>query len=155
MKQLQMDFHLRLAARGYYVSAAYHCIPTAVPGPSQNRACAINAHGSSSLPSLRSEQIHFSAIRSNFVSTSSLLLSTVRVSLTTVVLMWRPFLQRHYPPSPVLRRHPTPWVPFAFLPLLSVVRHTRFLARGPRASRVTAHSQCPTCHALRPRGSGY
>ena len=36
----------RLAARGYYVPSAYHPSSFIVPGPSQNRACAINAHGS-------------------------------------------------------------------------------------------------------------
>ena len=74
-------------------------------------------------------------------------------SLTTVALMWRPFLQQHYPPSTVLQRYPTPCAPFASLPLLSVARHTRLLARGFRVSRVTTYSRCPTCHALRPRGS--
>jgi hypothetical protein len=66
--------------------------------------------------------------------------------------MWHPFLQQHYPPSSVLRCHPTPPASFAFLPLLSVVRHTHITARKQRASRVAVHSQCQTCHGLRPRG---
>jgi len=53
-----MNFHRRLAARGYYVSSAHHPISAIVPGPSQNRACAIYAHGSSSVHSPCSEQIH-------------------------------------------------------------------------------------------------
>ena len=52
------DFHRRLAARGYYVSPAYRFLFIIVPGPSQNRAGTINAHGSSSVHSLRSKQIH-------------------------------------------------------------------------------------------------
>jgi len=55
---LQIDFPGCLAARGYYVPTVFRCIPAAVPGPSQNRACTTRAHGSSSLPSLRSEQVH-------------------------------------------------------------------------------------------------
>ena len=46
-------------------------------------------------------------------------------------------------------RLPLPHLPF--LPLLSVVRHTRFKTREQRTSRVAAYSQCPTCHGLRPR----
>ena len=53
-----MNFHRRLAARGYYVSSLNQPISAIVPGPSQNRACAIYAHGSSSVHSPCSEQIH-------------------------------------------------------------------------------------------------
>ena len=42
---------------------------------------------------------------------------------------------------------------FAFLPsLLSLVRHTHFLARQNRVSRVAVYPQYPTCHALGPLG---
>jgi len=54
----QLVFHKRLAARGYYVPSATRSTLRTVPGPSQNRACATHAHGSSSLHSLRSKQVH-------------------------------------------------------------------------------------------------
>ena len=54
----QIVFHKRLATRGYYVPSADSSNLLTVPGPSQNRACATHAHGSSSLHSLRSEQVH-------------------------------------------------------------------------------------------------
>ena len=57
-KTMQMNFYRRLAARGYYVSLSYRFIQPAFLGPSQNRACATNAHGSSSVYSLRSKQVH-------------------------------------------------------------------------------------------------
>jgi hypothetical protein len=53
-----MNFHGRLAARGYYVSSAHHSIFRLVSDPSQNRACAIYAHGSSPVHSLCSKQTH-------------------------------------------------------------------------------------------------
>ncbi len=53
-----MNFHIRLAARGYYVSSTIQGTFSIVTGPSQNRACAINAHGSSSVHSSEDNQNH-------------------------------------------------------------------------------------------------
>ena len=53
-----MNFHIRLAARGYYVSSTIQGTFSIVTGPSQNRACAINAHGSSSVHSHEDKQNH-------------------------------------------------------------------------------------------------
>ena len=53
-----MNFHIRLAARSYYVSSSIQSIFSIVTGPSQNRACAINAHGSSSVHSPEDKQNH-------------------------------------------------------------------------------------------------
>ena len=97
----------------------------------------------------------FSAIRNNFVPTGSLFLCAAHVSLIPGVLMWGPFLQLSYLPSSVFQRHPTPWCPFAFLPLLSVIRQTHFLLRNPRVSRITTYSPCPTGQALQPQGSEF
>src|SRR5665647_888149 len=55
---LLMDFPGRLAARGYYVPSMTNNFLHVEASPSQNLACAIHAHGSSSLLSLRSEQVH-------------------------------------------------------------------------------------------------
>ncbi|WP_211232778.1 hypothetical protein, partial [Desulfatirhabdium butyrativorans] len=48
----------RLAARGYYESMPNHPSSAIVAGPSQNRAGAIYAHGSSSVFSPRCEQVY-------------------------------------------------------------------------------------------------
>ena len=53
-----MDFQRRLAAHGYYVPSMITNVLHVEASPSQNRACAIHAHGSSSLLSLRCEQVH-------------------------------------------------------------------------------------------------
>ena len=59
MVRLQMGFHLRLAARGYYVPSVVRCITTAVPGPSQENGAWLdlwafayvwNTHKSSQAP---------------------------------------------------------------------------------------------------------
>jgi hypothetical protein len=147
-----MNFHIRLAARSYYVSSSIQSIFSIRPAPLRTVLALLTHTAPHQYIHLKISKITFN-ICCNFVSTLSLLLWTFRVSLTTVVPMWCPFLQRHYPPSQVLRHHPTPWYPFAFLPLLSVVWHTCIRARDSRASRVPTCSLCPTCHALRPRGS--
>lgn len=53
-----MGFSGRLAACGYCASSMINCILYVEAGSSQNRAWAINAHGFSSLLSLRLDQIH-------------------------------------------------------------------------------------------------
>jgi len=71
--------------------------------------------------------------------------------LTTPLHLWRPSLQRHYPPSSVLRRHPTPDDASTRLALLSLVGLDPFLSGRHQVSQVAVCSSCPTCHALRPR----
>ena len=56
--------------------------------------------------------------------------------------MWLPFLQRRYPPSSVLRSHPTPHASFAFLPL-RLFRHT------PLAGRNVGPPGLPHIHNVR------
>ena len=46
-KQFLKRLRLRLAARGYYISKVTPQCLLVGPSPSQNRACAIHAHGSS------------------------------------------------------------------------------------------------------------
>lgn len=53
---------------------------------------------------------------------------------STPLLSCLPFLGQHYPPSSVLRRHPTPCQACVFLALLSLVQHTLFPLRDPARS---------------------
>ena len=67
-----------------------------------------------------------------------------RCFLTPRYHVWPPSLQRHYPPSPVLRGHPTPCASFAFLPLrLSGILPFREETQGLPGCRVIRLSDMP------------
>jgi len=87
-----------------------------VTRPSQNRAGAIYAHGSSVKHSHGRVKRARSAMRSSFVFTVSPPLCVGGVSLPRALNLSSPFLGRHYPPSLVLRDDPTPCGAFAILP---------------------------------------
>ena len=53
---------------------------------------------------------------------------------STPLLSCLPSLGQHYPPSSVLRRHPTPCRAYVFLALLSLVQHTLFPLKDPARS---------------------
>ena len=127
--------------------------------PSQNRACAINAHGS---PDNHSGSDRIALMRSSFVATASPLLCAAGVSLLCSTIC------RLLPSSGItrLRRYyETIRLPAAVLPssLCAVVGHTLGLSpltalscsseSSGRVSRVAVQSQCHACHGLRPRGS--
>ncbi len=82
--------------------------------------------------------------------------NSLRPNAEKGLIYWEPpSLQRNYPPSSVLFDYPTPCGTFAFLSLLSIVRHTFIHERYYRVSRVAAYSHYQTCHGLQPRGNAY
>ena len=161
----------RQVASGAQVELCLLCLPPGFPAvphhfnlspvgscPSQNRACAINAHGS---PDNHSGSDR-TPMRSSFVSTASPLLCAAGVSLLCSTIC------RLLPSSGITRLHwyyETIRLPAAVLPssLWAVVGHTLGLSplialscsseSSGRVSRVAVQSRCHACHGLRPRGS--
>jgi len=118
------------------------------PYPSQIRACAINAHGSSMVPSSawlirHCYQAWCVALtdKSTPVCRPYLPLSGGQVFLAWAIPLSPPFLGGHYPTSSVLRGDPTPGTPFWRPCFSGLVHHTPTSGgRGNRASRVPAES---------------
>ena len=159
----------RQVTPGEQVGLCLLCLPPGFPAgphhfnlspvascPSQNRACAINAHGS---PDNHSG---FTPMRSSFVSTASPLLCAAGVSLLCSTIC------RLLPSGGITRLrwyYETIRLPAALLPssLWAVVGHTLGLSpltalscsseSSGRVSRVAVQSRCHACHGLRPRGS--
>ena len=162
----------RQVASGLQVELCLLCWPPGFPAvphhfnlspvgscPSQNRACAINAHGS---PDNHSGSDRIAPMRSSFVATGFPLLCAAGVSLLCSTIC------RLLPSSGITRLrwyYETIRLPAAVLPssLCAVVGHTLGLSpltalscsseSSGRVSRVAVQSQCHACHGLRPRGS--
>jgi hypothetical protein len=117
--------------------------------PSQNRACAIHAHGSSHRLSraLARYAMQFRCHRFSAAGRG-------RCFFTSLDHVSSPFLRRHYPPSLVLRDNPTPYARCGAASLLRLLAPSPIRGSTHRVSRVAALSQCHACHGLRPRGAG-
>ena len=127
-----------------------------VARPSQNRACAIYAHGSSQDHSPACKQVDLCLVgyAAQFRFHRFPGAGAGRCFLTTLDHTSSPFLQRHYPPSQVLRDDPTSHTPQAPPSFFRSLALSPVRGRGHGTSRVATFSCCHACHGLRPRRSG-